>query len=172
MPNDKRYHVWAFNKLYQYVEYKAREHDIQVKQIDPKNTSRICSKCGHIDKNNRSKERFKCKKCGYELHADYNASKNIGIKLLQQRQKSSAGAGNGQLALKSGTLKLNGDYSPTFLSARLCLRMKGHSPVNRSEMEFTGNLFEFRRKILFFFLPQEFAIPVRSLGIRAISEFS
>ncbi|MEF8835603.1 MAG: transposase [Candidatus Thermoplasmatota archaeon] len=118
MPKNKWYHVWAFNKLYQYVEYKAKERGIQVKQINPKNTSRRCSKCGHTEKNNRNGNKFKCKHCGYELDADYNAAKNIGIKLLQRRQKSSAGAGNGQLALKSGTLKLNGDYSPTFLGQK------------------------------------------------------
>lgn len=145
LPKNKWYHVWAFDKLFQYVEYKARERDIQVKQINPRNTSRRCSKCGHTEENNRNGNRFKCKQCGYELNADYNAAKNIGTKLLQRWQKSSAGAGNGQLALKSGTLKLNGDFTPTFLSGRLCLRMnvritdsnssslslrmQGHSPI-------------------------------------------
>ena len=118
MPNNKRYHVWAFDKLYQYVKYKAKEKGIKVKQVDPRNTSKRCSKCGHIEKSNRHEENFKCKNCGYELHADYNASKNVGIRYLQQRQKSSAGTGHGQLALKSGTLKLNGEYSPTFLGQK------------------------------------------------------
>jgi len=112
MPKSKQYHVWAFDKLYRYVKYKAEEKGIDVKQINPENTSKRCSKCGHIDRNNRHREKFECQNCGYELHADYNASKNIGIKLLQRRQKSSAGTGHGQLALKSGTLKLNGDFTP------------------------------------------------------------
>ncbi len=91
---------------------EAEEKGIDVKQINPENTSKRCSKCGHIDRNNRHREKFECQNCGYELHADYNASKNIGIKLLQRRQKSSAGTGHGQLALKSGTLKLNGNFTP------------------------------------------------------------
>jgi len=113
MPKDRWYHVWAFDKLYSYVEYKAREKGIAVEQIDPRNTSRICSKCECTEKNNRHGGRFKCKECGYEVNADYNAAKNIGAKLLQRRQKSSSGAGHGQLALKSGTLKLNGTHVPT-----------------------------------------------------------
>nr|MCR5110264.1 transposase [Ruminococcus sp.] len=49
--------------------------------IDPKNTSRRCSKCGYIDKENReTQSRFICLKCGFKENADYNASQNIGIK--------------------------------------------------------------------------------------------
>ncbi len=113
MPKDRWCHIWAFDKLYSYVEYKAREKGIAVEQIDPRNTSRICNKCGCTEENNRQGGRFKCKECGYEVNADYNAAKNIGAKLLQRRQKSSSGAGHGQLALKSGTLKLNGTHVPT-----------------------------------------------------------
>jgi len=112
MPKEKRYHVWCFDKLYQFVKYKAEEKGIKVVQIDPKNTSRRCSRCGHTEKNNRRKAVFKCKECGYELHSDYDASKNIGMKYLQTRQKSVSGPGHGQLALKSGTLKLSGKFTP------------------------------------------------------------
>ena len=112
MPKEKRYHVWCFDKLQQFVKYKAEEKDIEVVQVDPKNTSRRCSRCGHTEKNNRRKSVFKCKECGYELHADYNASKNIGLRYLQTRQKSVSGPGHGQLALKSGTMKPSGEFTP------------------------------------------------------------
>ena len=39
-------HKWAFNRLYEYVEYKGEEHGIGVEQVDPENTSRRCSHCG------------------------------------------------------------------------------------------------------------------------------
>lgn len=29
-------HTWVFNRLYNYVEYKAEEHGIDVEQVDPK----------------------------------------------------------------------------------------------------------------------------------------
>jgi len=112
MPKEKGYHVWCFDKLYQFVKYKAEEKGIKVVQIDPKNTSRKCSRCGYVEKSNRRKAVFKCKECGYELHADFNASKNIGLKYLQTRQKSVSSSGQGQLALKSGTLKPSGEYIP------------------------------------------------------------
>ena len=39
-------HKWAFNRLHEYVQYKATEHVITVEQVDPENTSRRCSECG------------------------------------------------------------------------------------------------------------------------------
>ena len=66
-------HKWAFNCLYEYVEYKAAEHGITVEQVDPANTSRRCSTCGFTHPDNRDSEDFTCLKCGYENHADYNA---------------------------------------------------------------------------------------------------
>ena len=66
-------HKWAFNCLYEYVEYKATEYGITVEQIDPENTSRRCSHCGFTHPDNRESESFECLKCGYENHADYNA---------------------------------------------------------------------------------------------------
>lgn len=113
MPKEKQFHTWAFEKLYHYVKYKAREIEISVKQVDPENTSRICSRCGHTEKGNRTNGRFKCRECGYELQSDYNASKNIGLRFLRREQKSSVRTGYGQLALKSGVLKPSGNYIPS-----------------------------------------------------------
>ena len=45
--------------------------------VNPRNTSKCCSVCGNIQKSNRQGSTFKCKKCGFELHADLNASRNI-----------------------------------------------------------------------------------------------
>ena len=66
-------HKWAFNRLYEYVEYKAAEYGIDVEQVNPENTSRRCSTCGFTHPDNRESESFECLKCGYENHADYNA---------------------------------------------------------------------------------------------------
>ncbi|MBF0208655.1 MAG: transposase [Oligoflexia bacterium] len=60
------------------LEYKSAWNGGYVSYIDPKNTSRKCSKCGHTEKDNRlTQESFCCKKCGLELNADYNAAINI-----------------------------------------------------------------------------------------------
>ena len=68
-------HKWAFERLYEYAEYKAELHGIDVEKVDPENTSRRCSHCGFTHPDNRDGEEFACLKCGYENHADYNAAK-------------------------------------------------------------------------------------------------
>lgn len=46
--------------------------------VDPRNTSRRCHECGHVDPANRpTQARFCCTECGYEGHADVNAARNI-----------------------------------------------------------------------------------------------
>ncbi|KAB1198197.1 MULTISPECIES: RNA-guided endonuclease TnpB family protein [Haloferax] len=111
----KRFHAWAFRRLYQYVTFKAEVLDVEVRQINPVYTSQRCSKCGFTHKSNRqSKHQFVCQKCRYELNADYNASKNIAhnlVKELQSGQKSSSGGAPSQCALASGTLNLNGEFN-------------------------------------------------------------
>lgn len=46
--------------------------------VDPCNTSRTCSECGHCEAANRlCQATFRCTSCGYEAHADINAAVNI-----------------------------------------------------------------------------------------------
>ncbi|MFC7227939.1 transposase [Salinirubellus salinus] len=115
MAGAKRFHAWAFRRLYQYVEYKAEMYGIEVEQVSPAYTSQRCSSCGFTHENNRrSKHQFKCQKCEYELNADYNASKNIARKLLKRLHSGQTSSGGGapcQCALTSGTLNLNGEYT-------------------------------------------------------------
>jgi IS605 OrfB family transposase len=112
LPPQKQFHSWCFKQLYNYVEYKAQEHGIHVEHVNPEYTSQRCSKCGFTVKENRDGSNFECQKCGYELHSDYNAAKNIGVKFLRNGQKSRSRTGHGQLALKSGLLKPNGTHIP------------------------------------------------------------
>ncbi|WP_158059484.1 RNA-guided endonuclease InsQ/TnpB family protein [Halorussus halophilus] len=105
-------HVWAFRRLYEYVEYKAEEYGLNVEQVPPENTSKRCSTCGFTHGNNRSGESFECQKCGYENHADYNASKNIGFRYLRRRQNADDGGAPVGVALNRGTLNVSGEYSP------------------------------------------------------------
>lgn len=60
------------------IEYKQFWSGGKLVLIDPKNTSRKCSKCGYISKDNRKSQAvFACQSCGHEDHADFNAAKNI-----------------------------------------------------------------------------------------------
>ena len=105
-------HRWAFHRLYEYVEYKAAEYGITVERVDPVNTSRRCSHCGFTHPDNRESESFRCLKCGYQNHADYNAAKNIGLRYLRRNQTGSGGGAPVGVRLNRGTLNANGAYEP------------------------------------------------------------
>ncbi|WP_292484854.1 transposase, partial [Methanohalobium sp.] len=69
---------WAFSELTEFILYKAKLDGVPVVIINPMYTSQQCSECGYINKNNRQKQaNFRCKNCGHQDNADYNASKNI-----------------------------------------------------------------------------------------------
>jgi IS605 OrfB family transposase len=73
-----KHHGWAFHQLRAYIEYKAKREGIPVVVVDPRNTSRACSRCGHCDRANRqSQSEFCCLHCGFSCHADINAACNI-----------------------------------------------------------------------------------------------
>ncbi len=97
------------------VKYKSELHGIDVAVVDPENTSRRCSHCGFTHPDNRDSEAFVCLKCGYENHADYNAAKNRYCEYIHRGQKSRGGWATSQLALKSGMLNVNGEYTPSAL---------------------------------------------------------
>jgi IS605 OrfB family transposase len=105
-------HKWAFERLYEYVEYKAEPRGITVEQVDPENTSRRCSTCGFTHPDNRDGEEFECLKCGYQNHVDYNAAKNIGLRYLRRSQTGDGGGAPVGVRLNRGTVNANGEYEP------------------------------------------------------------
>ncbi len=80
---EQRYerHSWAFFQLRQFITYKAAWAGVPVHLVDPRDTSRTCSQCGHCEKANRkSQAEFSCRRCGFQMHADHNAAINISRK--------------------------------------------------------------------------------------------
>lgn len=76
-----RLHNWSFGQLRNFVEYKAKRAGVPVTIVDPRNTSRQCGECGHIDKRNRKTQSdFLCVACGHSSNADDNAAGNISRK--------------------------------------------------------------------------------------------
>ena len=74
----RRFGNWSFNHLRQCIAYKAKLYGVPLVMVDPRNTSRTCSACGHCEKANRqSQAKFLCKQCGFSENADFNAAKNI-----------------------------------------------------------------------------------------------
>jgi len=113
--NASKFQQWAFNELKRQVTYKAKQHGLAVETVHPAYTSQRCSEtgCGFTHEDNRDGDVFVCQKCGKELHSDYNAARNIAHKYIQNRRKSGSGGATYHLALKSGTVNGNGDYSPS-----------------------------------------------------------
>lgn len=84
-------HSWAFYQLRKFITYKAILKGVPVVVVDPRNTSRQCSICGHTEKANRkSQSDFCCRKCGHSENADYNAAKNIAARAMSMSLMSSA----------------------------------------------------------------------------------
>jgi putative transposase len=78
---------WAFADLGVKIKYKAAEAGLPVVEVDPRNTSRTCSRCGHCDKANRkSQSHFHCLQCGLALNADLNAALNIEVRAHQSER--------------------------------------------------------------------------------------
>lgn len=74
----RRFGNWSFSQLRLFVEYKAHREGVPIVTVDPRNTSRTCSVCGHCEKANRPDQAtFRCKRCNYSEHADLNAARNI-----------------------------------------------------------------------------------------------
>ena len=56
----------------------CKNQGIRIHTIPANLTSIYCSKCGHIDKNNRIvQDTFQCCNCNHTIHADYNSAINI-----------------------------------------------------------------------------------------------
>jgi len=71
-------HSWSFHQLRAFVAYKATMAGVPIRAVDPRNTSRGCSVCGHVDKRNRrTRDDFRCVSCGHAQPADINAARNI-----------------------------------------------------------------------------------------------
>lgn len=84
---------WTYYDLQMKIENKAAEQGITVRKIPPSYTSQRCSRCGHIDENNRPNQAtFRCTSCGFKTNADYNASQNISIRDIDRIIEESRGA--------------------------------------------------------------------------------
>jgi IS605 OrfB family transposase len=79
--NKRRLHSWSFAQLVSFIRYKAEARGCMVAGVDPRHTSQMCSRCGHVARNNRrARAWFTCRVCGFQLHADLNAARNIAAK--------------------------------------------------------------------------------------------
>jgi IS605 OrfB family transposase len=84
-PQNKLLRHWTYFDLQTKIENKAKEYGITVVKVNPQYTSQRCSRCGHIDRENRlDQAHFRCVSCGYSVNADFNASQNLSIKNIDK----------------------------------------------------------------------------------------
>jgi putative transposase len=68
----------GWQQLARFIAYKAADAGRCVEWVEPRNTSRTCSACGHVDPTSRrSQSLFVCTRCGHTLNADVNAARNV-----------------------------------------------------------------------------------------------
>jgi IS605 OrfB family transposase len=83
---NRRLHHLPFRALQYYTSYKALFEGIPTGWIDPYKTSQRCPMCGHTERANRNKKRFKCRECDHQGHSDRGASVNIAVKGIEKHQ--------------------------------------------------------------------------------------
>ncbi|MEM0124585.1 MAG: RNA-guided endonuclease TnpB family protein [Candidatus Micrarchaeaceae archaeon] len=68
----------SWGMLVQYTSYKAESAGKVVVQVNPRNTSKACSRCGWLKDDLKLSDRiFHCNDCGLEIDRDLNAAINI-----------------------------------------------------------------------------------------------
>ena len=69
---------WSWFQLDRFLTYKALLQGKKVVYVDPRYTSQKCSVCAYVYRGNRKTQNdFLCRRCGFRLHADLNAARNI-----------------------------------------------------------------------------------------------
>ena len=82
----KRLNSWPFDQFREFLTYKALASGIGLSVVDSRYTSQRCSRCGHVYEPQRKGNEFHCVACGYQNHADLNASYNISKNCLSEVQ--------------------------------------------------------------------------------------
>lgn len=72
-------HRWAYRDLCDKLEYKAEAEGIPLEYVDPRSTSKTCSRCGQENKVGSAKQ-YECNRCGVELNRDLNGARNVAMR--------------------------------------------------------------------------------------------
>ncbi len=83
----------AWKMLVNITSYKAASAGSMVVLVDPRNTSRMCSRCGILVEKSLSDRVHNCSECGLSLDRDWNAAINIlrlGLQSVRKIDRSPA----------------------------------------------------------------------------------
>ncbi len=85
---------WSYSDLEEKLIYKCKRNGIKVEFVDARYTSQKCSVCKTIDKASRKGNRYTCRHCGNNMHADTNAAINIRDNYITRVMQSGQAAVN------------------------------------------------------------------------------
>ncbi len=85
---------WSYSDLEEKLIYKCMRNGIRVEFVDARYTSQKCSVCKTIDKASRKGNRYVCRHCGNNMHADTNAAINIRDNYITRVMQSGQAAVN------------------------------------------------------------------------------
>jgi len=68
---------FPYAMFFSYLEDSCSNQGIKVIKINPKNTSKTCSSCGHLNTIRKKQSLLYCHDCNLKHNADLNAAKNI-----------------------------------------------------------------------------------------------
>ena len=85
---------WSYSDLEEKLIYKCKRNGIRVEFVDARYTSQKCSVCKTIDKASRKGNRYTCRHCGNNMHADTNAAINIRDNYITRVMQSGQAAVN------------------------------------------------------------------------------
>ena len=89
----------AWNQFAQYTQYKAENAGRECVLVDPRNTSKKCSRCGTLVEKDLSVRIHSCPICGLKIDRDENAAINIlalGLKSLGIKALEAPGFSRGE----------------------------------------------------------------------------
>jgi IS605 OrfB family transposase len=75
---NKTLHMWAFDRLYQYLENKGEIRGVEVLKENEWDTSKTCSACGDATESNRiERGLYVCSSCELVGNTDCNGAENM-----------------------------------------------------------------------------------------------
>lgn len=113
----RRLSIWPQREMHRQIEYKAEERGIPIINVDPRNTSKTCPRCGEIkERRSRVGKMFVCEKCGWRMDRQLNAGLNICRTALDELSKGATKRALGGLRLDPDALASDAmilPYSPS-----------------------------------------------------------
>jgi len=95
---NQKFYAWNFDQFTATLGYKLKREGILLVQVNERNTSKTCSKCGEVrTRNRKTRGLYICSKCGAVMNADVNGAVNILNKYLRPLGRSSADVNSAEI---------------------------------------------------------------------------